>query len=154
MDIMQESFLRCFNKYQAKTVNISLLYKIARNVLIDLSRKEKRKVELDQDVVDQTADQEKDLRVKQEYRKVLDAMNKLETDEKEILVLVLTDDLKYKEHSLSGDVDWAEIVGFKYVSFYIGDSSDISNSFTLYFGKESMGEYNRIKRIIEENTAK
>ena len=82
MDIMQESFLRCFDKYKTKTMNISLLYTNARNVLIDMSRKDKRKVELEHDVVDQTADQEKDLRIKQEYREVLSAMNKLEADEK------------------------------------------------------------------------
>ena len=100
MDIVQESFLRCFDKYKDKTVNASLLYTIARNVLIDLSRKDKRKAELEEDVVDQTADQENDLRVKQEYRKVLSAMNKLEKDEREILSLALTEDLKYREIAL------------------------------------------------------
>jgi len=97
MDIMQESFLRCLDKYRNKTMNISLLYTIARNVLIDLSRKDKRKNNLDQDVVDQTADQENDFRIKQEYRRVLSAMKILEKDEREILALILTEDLKYKE---------------------------------------------------------
>ena len=97
MDIMQESFLRCFEKYRNKTVNISLLYTIARNVLIDLSRKNKRKGSLEQDIVDQTADQENDFRIKQEYGKVLAAMKKLEADEREILALALTENLKYRE---------------------------------------------------------
>lgn len=97
MDIMQESFLRCLEKYRDKAMNNSLLYTIARNVLIDLSRKDKRKGAFEQDVVDQTADQENDLRIKQEYRKVLSAMNRLEADEKEILALALTEDLKYRE---------------------------------------------------------
>jgi len=97
MDIMQESFLRCFDKYRDKTINISLLYTIARNVLIDFGRRDKRKSSLEHDVVDLTADQENDFRIKQEYGKVLAAMNKLETDEREILAMVLTEDLKYKE---------------------------------------------------------
>jgi RNA polymerase sigma-70 factor (ECF subfamily) len=97
MDIMQESFLRCLDKYKTRAMNISLLYTIARNVLIDHSRKNKRKVELEHDIVDQTADQENDFRVKQEYRKVLAAMDKLENDEREILALALTDELKYRE---------------------------------------------------------
>lgn len=97
MDIMQESFLRCFDKYRNKTVNISLLYTIARNVLIDFRRKDRMKGSLDQDVADRTADQENDFRVKEDYRKVLTAMKKLEADEREILALVLTEDLKYKE---------------------------------------------------------
>ncbi|MBN2417906.1 MAG: hypothetical protein JXL81_00850, partial [Deltaproteobacteria bacterium] len=71
MDIVQESFLRCFDKYKDKTMNTSLLYTIARNILIDLVRKDKRKAELEGDVVDQTADQENALNIKQEYRKVL-----------------------------------------------------------------------------------
>jgi RNA polymerase sigma-70 factor (ECF subfamily) len=97
MDIMQESFLRCFDKYKAKTINNALLYTIARNVLIDFSRKNKRNVELEKDVIDKTADQENEYRIKQEYRKVLAAMNQLEADEKEILALVLTEELKYRE---------------------------------------------------------
>ena len=97
MDIMQESFLRCLEKYRNKTVNITLLYTIARNVLIDLIRKDKRKGDLEQDVVDQGTDLENNFLIKQEYRRVIVAMNKLETDEREILALVLTEELKYRE---------------------------------------------------------
>jgi RNA polymerase sigma-70 factor (ECF subfamily) len=94
---MQESFLRCFDKYRNKTINSSLLYKIARNALIDFRRRDRRKDSLKKDVADQTADQENDFRVKEKYRKVLTAMKKLESDEREILALVLTEDMKYKE---------------------------------------------------------
>lgn len=97
MDIMQESFLRCLEKYRNKTINITLLYTIARNVLIDLIRKDKRKGDLEQDVVDQGTDLENNFLIKQEYRRVIVAMNKLETDEREILALVLTEELKYRE---------------------------------------------------------
>jgi RNA polymerase sigma-70 factor, ECF subfamily len=97
MDIMQESFLRCLDKYRDKTLNISLLYTISRNVFIDFTRREKRKTPLEQDTVDQNADIEKEYGVKQEYRKVMAAMKRLETDEREILALVLTEDLKYQE---------------------------------------------------------
>jgi len=97
MDIMQESFMRCLEKYRNKTMNNSLLYTIARNVLIDLRRRDKKKENLEHDVIDQTADQENDFRIKQEYRRVLSAMSKLEEDEREVLALVLTEDLKYRE---------------------------------------------------------
>ncbi len=97
MDIMQESFMRCLEKYRNKTMNNSLLYTIARNVLIDLRRRDKKKDNLEHDVIDQTADQENDFRIKQEYRRVLSAMSKLEEDEREVLALVLTEDLKYRE---------------------------------------------------------
>jgi RNA polymerase sigma-70 factor (ECF subfamily) len=97
MDIMQESFLRCLEKYRDKTLNISLLYTIARNVFIDFTRREKRKKALEQDTSDQKADVEKEYGIKQEYRKVMAAMKRLEKDEREILALALTDDLKYKD---------------------------------------------------------
>ena len=97
MDIMQESFVRCLDKYRDKTVNISLLYTIARNVLIDVARRDKRKGETGQDVADPDGDPEKNYRVKQEYRKVMAAMKKLDADEREILALALTEDLRYRE---------------------------------------------------------
>lgn len=97
MDIMQESFLRCLDKYRDKALNISILYTISRNVFIDFTRREKRKTALEQDTEDQKADIEKEYGVKQEYRKVMTAMKRLEKDEREILALALTEDLKYQE---------------------------------------------------------
>ncbi len=96
MDIMQESFLRCFEKYRDKKLTISLLYTIARNALIDYSRKNKRKREFEQNSIDERNSQD-DFYIKQEYRQVMEAMKSLETDEREILSLVLTENLKYRE---------------------------------------------------------
>ncbi len=97
MDVMQESFLRCLDKYRDKTVNNSLLYTIARNVFIDMRRRDKKKDGLDKDVEDQGADPENEYRIKQEYKKVMSAMESLEEDEREILALALTENLKYRE---------------------------------------------------------
>ena len=97
MDIMQESFLRCLDKYKAETMNISLLYTIARNVMIDHYRKNKRRKELDQDENDYQQNHENLFQIKQEYRQVIAAMNTLETDEREILALALTENQKYGE---------------------------------------------------------
>lgn len=97
MDIMQESFLRCLEKYKNNTMNNSLLYTIARNVMIDYSRKNKRKRDFEQNSTDQQVNSENELYIKQEYRKVMEAMETLETDEREILAMVLTENLKYRE---------------------------------------------------------
>jgi RNA polymerase sigma-70 factor (ECF subfamily) len=97
MDIMQESFLRCFERYRDKTLNISLLYTIAHNLFIDFTRREKRKTALEQDTADQNADTENEYRVKQEYRRVINAMKRLEKDEREIMALALTEELKYRD---------------------------------------------------------
>ena len=97
MDVMQESFLRCLDKYKDKAVNNSLLYTIARNVFIDIKRRDKKKDTLEKDVAAQSADPENEYRIKQEYKKVMSAMEGLDMDEREILSLALTEKLKYKE---------------------------------------------------------
>jgi RNA polymerase sigma factor (sigma-70 family) len=97
MDIMQESFTRYLERYSKETRNTSLLYAIARNYFLDYKRKNKKNQALEDDSEDCSANQEDALQVKQEYRKVLRAMKKLDEHEREILALVLDGELSYKE---------------------------------------------------------
>jgi len=97
MDLMQESFTRYLDKYSNSTRNVSLLYTIARNSFLDHKRRTGRLVALDQDYEDLSADQATSFQIKEEYSRVLSAMNKLEAEEREILALVLSGDLSYKE---------------------------------------------------------
>jgi len=97
MDIMQESFTRYLEKYAKDTRNTSLLYSIAHNYFLDYKRKDKRTYSLEQDQEDCSSNQEDNLQIKQEYYQVLEAMKKLENDEREILALVLSEDLSYKD---------------------------------------------------------
>ena len=98
MDIMQESFTRYFEKYANETRNVSLLYAIARNYFLDHKRKSGRSVSLEMNNHrDPAASQSDFLQVKQEYRRVMSAMEELEDGEREILALVLSGDLNYKE---------------------------------------------------------
>ena len=97
MDIMQESFTRYLEKYTSETGNVPLLYTIARNAISDHFRKAKRIKSLESYQNDYQADQEDDLEIKQEYRQVLMSMKSLDDDEREVLSLVLTEDLRYRE---------------------------------------------------------
>lgn len=97
MDVMQESFTRYLERYPKETRNISLLYAIARNYFLDYKRKNKKEQVLEDDKEDCSTNQEDDLQVKQEYRRALRAMKRLDDDEREILALVLDGDLSYKE---------------------------------------------------------
>jgi RNA polymerase sigma-70 factor, ECF subfamily len=97
MDLMQESFTRYLDKYSNNTRNVSLLYTIARNSFLDHKRRTGRLVALDQDYEDLSADQAASFQIKEEYERVIYAMNKLEAEEREILALVLSGDLSYKE---------------------------------------------------------
>jgi RNA polymerase sigma-70 factor (ECF subfamily) len=97
MDLMQETFTRYLEKYANNTRNVSLLYTIARNNFLDHKRRSGRLVALDQDYEDLSANQSDSFQIKQEYMRVVSAMKVLDDDEREILSLVLSGELNYKE---------------------------------------------------------
>jgi RNA polymerase sigma-70 factor (ECF subfamily) len=97
MDIMQESFTRYFERYAKETRNVSLLYAIARNNFLDHKRKEGRSVSLEGEYKNPADSQVELLLIKEEYRQVILAMEKLEDGEREILSLVISGDLSYRE---------------------------------------------------------
>ena len=96
-DIMQESFTRYLERYEGQAPNASLLFTIARNALFDHSRNRKRNVHLSEDPIDGSGSQEYDLMIKQEYRQVIGAMQKLEKNERDILALAISDGLSYRD---------------------------------------------------------
>ena len=96
-DIMQESFTRYLENYKEHLPNASLLFTIARHALFDHSRNRGRNTGLEQDPIDQSHSQEVDLMVKQEYRQVLNAMQRLKPDERDILALAISDGLSYRD---------------------------------------------------------
>jgi RNA polymerase sigma-70 factor (ECF subfamily) len=96
-DIMQESFTRFFERYEQKVPNAALLYTIARNIFLDHSRRQEHRSYFAEDPIDRSASQEEGLMVKQEYRRVLAALHGLETDERDILALAISDGLSYRD---------------------------------------------------------
>lgn len=97
MDLMQESFTRYLDKYANNTRNVSLLFTIARNSFLDHKRRSGRIVALEQDYEDLSVNQADSFQIKQECVRALSAMKVLEDDEREILALVLSGELNYKE---------------------------------------------------------
>lgn len=96
-DIMQESFIRLYEKYTAENFTPQLLYTIGRNLALDSIRKRKKNsssLEVDDQPVDS---QEHYLMVRDEYRRVLAAMRHLEDDERDLLSLVVSSDMPYRE---------------------------------------------------------
>ena len=97
-DIMQEGFARLLKHYGPEAQNVSLLYTIARNAVLDLIRKNGRNTEMEGDGRrDPSVDSEQLLMVREEYRKVIAAMQQLETNEREIMALVAAGDFSYHE---------------------------------------------------------
>ena len=96
-DLMQESFTRCMEHYRRQTPSTSLLFTIARNALFDHKRKQGRTIQLEGEHDDRSRNEEHALMVRDEYRRVLSAMDTLERDERDILALVISGDLSYRE---------------------------------------------------------
>jgi RNA polymerase sigma-70 factor (ECF subfamily) len=98
-DILQEAFTRYLEHYRGKDQSASLLYGIARNALFDHLRRRGHNTSRNEGQGCHSADQERDLLIREEYRRVLEAMHRLEESEREILALAVSGDLTYREIS-------------------------------------------------------
>jgi RNA polymerase sigma-70 factor (ECF subfamily) len=96
-DIMQESFARMYEKYTAEQFTPQLLYTIGRNLVLDALRKRRRNPSQTDDVEQPVDGQEHYLLVRDEYRQVLAAMRQLDDDERDLLALVVSSELPYRE---------------------------------------------------------
>ena len=96
-DIMQESFARFLNRYGPESENVPLLFTIARNALLDHFRKKTIRNEQFTDIEGVTSDPEQQFLIREEYQRVLAAMEKLERDERDILSLTVSSDMTYRE---------------------------------------------------------
>ncbi|HOJ13213.1 MAG TPA: RNA polymerase sigma factor [Deltaproteobacteria bacterium] len=96
-DILQETFLRYLERYDGKDTQPSLLFTIARNAFIDHVRKSGRELPLVDDHRDCAPDAHERFRVRQEYSRVLEAIESLGQDEREILSMALSGDLSYRQ---------------------------------------------------------
>ena len=102
-DILQESFTRLLARYAPPAWCKALLFRVARNAMIDEKRKcrdDKRQELTD---IHGAQDHEHDLMIRETYRKVLKALQRLEPMEQDILNLKISSNLKYR--------DIADIVG-------------------------------------------
>ena len=95
-DIMQESFTRYLERY-GKEGSAALLYTIARNAVIDSFRKQDRGTRSLEDRDHIGRNQEEHYLVRDECRRVLSALQKLERDERDVLTLVVSSGLSYRE---------------------------------------------------------
>ena len=96
-DIMQESFTRLLERYGRNSNNRSLLFAIARNAALDDARKKKRIDATTTEDPEDARDQEQRLLVRESCRAVLAAMQNLKKKERDILSLVVSTELSYRE---------------------------------------------------------
>lgn len=96
-DLVQESFTRYLEKYRTRDLSLALLFTIGRNLFHDHLRVQKRDVTLEIEPVDNRVDQERHYAEKEVANRVLNAMQQLSSDEREILALVVSSGLSYAE---------------------------------------------------------
>ena len=96
-DIMQESFARYLDSYADRANSAALLFKIARNALLDERRKGSRTTTLEDDSEYHAGNPEHHIMVRDEYRRVLLAMQQLGEEERDALALVVSSDLSYRD---------------------------------------------------------
>ena len=96
-DILQESFTRYMEHYSGNDNSTSLLYTIARNALIDHTRKHRYHGELDGEEEDHAGDLEHTLLIRENYRRVMKGFQALEEEERDILSMVVSSELSYHE---------------------------------------------------------
>ena len=96
-DIMQESFTRYLERYNDKENNPALLFTIGRNLLLDQIRKTRSDVTYEDEKHGSVVDQESIYQVQEEVRQVLNALRQLDDEERDILSLLASSGLPYRE---------------------------------------------------------
>jgi len=96
-DVLQESFTRYLEKYGENGQNPALLYAIARNAVVDGHRKQGRETPLFDEPELSQPNPETQMLVREDYRRVLAAMQELAPQELDVLSLVVSSDLPYRE---------------------------------------------------------
>ena len=96
-DILQESFTRYLENYGADGQNPALLYTIARNAAVDGRRKQGRDTPLIDEPEFSQPNPETQMLVREDYRRVMAAMQEMAPEERDVLALVVSSDLSYRE---------------------------------------------------------
>jgi len=96
-DILQESFTRYLEKYGEEEPKPALLYTIARNAVVDGHRRQWRETTLSDALDHSRHNPETHMMVNEDYRRVLAGMQALEPEERDILSLVVSSGLPYRD---------------------------------------------------------
>jgi RNA polymerase sigma-70 factor (ECF subfamily) len=96
-DLLQETFTRYLEKYRGQELSVALLFTISRNLFYDQLRYDRRWVHSENTDLQSTTDQEKDYLVKETAMGVFAALQLLDEEERDILALVVSSGLSYRE---------------------------------------------------------
>lgn len=96
-DLVQETFARAMAAYPAGDVTPALLYRIARNLFLDAVKKEGRLRWGEEAEGRAEGNPESGMLMDEELRRVFRTLSRLAPEERDTLLLVITEDLSYRE---------------------------------------------------------
>jgi RNA polymerase sigma-70 factor (ECF subfamily) len=96
-DLTQESFTRYLSRYGRNGSNGALLYTIARNAALDAMQKRREETLQDDDEVSPVGDPERQLIQKQEFDKMIAAIQQLNPVDRELIALLATEAFSYHQ---------------------------------------------------------
>ncbi len=96
-DTLQESFTRYLERYGKGEFSVSLLFTIGRNLLNDNCRRQRTTVPFLEERHKSECDEESNFLVREESRRVQDALQQLDPDEVKVLSLAVSNGLSYKK---------------------------------------------------------
>lgn len=96
-DLVQESFTRYLERYSHREKSVALLFTIGRNLLYDQGRRAGKDVELQEETIVGQGDEEEKYIQREESLLVLEAMQQLSEEDRDILALVVSSELSYQE---------------------------------------------------------
>lgn len=96
-DIAQESFIRCLRRYGETNRDSALLFSAARNLMRDGFRRKKRHESYLREQFPESSIGKNPLDIRDEVRQVFEGLQQLDENARDILSLVATSDLSYRE---------------------------------------------------------
>ena len=97
LDLAQESFARYLARYGRRTYNKALLYTIGRNAALDVFRRQSTTGFDAENYKDSGADPEQQIMDQEKLKQMMSAIAKLAPLDRELISLVTTTDLTYRE---------------------------------------------------------
>lgn len=96
-DLVQESFARCWERYRHRHLTAALLFAVGRNLFYDHVRRSRHETSVTDLPEQQTIDEEQAYIQREESRLMLAALQRLDEEERDLLSLVASGSLSYRE---------------------------------------------------------
>lgn len=96
-DLVQETFARCWERYRHRALTPALMFAVGRNLFYDHARRSKREAQTQAPPVQEAMDEEQAYIQREDSRLILDALQRLNEEDRDLLSLVASGGVSYRE---------------------------------------------------------